>query len=56
LIRPWYRNPARSKTTRSTPADFARSATSRPMTAASAVFVDVPPRSSFSSVEAAASV
>jgi hypothetical protein len=28
LIRPWYRNPARSKTTRSTPAAFARSAIS----------------------------
>ena len=39
LIRPWYRNPARSKTTRSTPADRARSATRRPTAAASSVFV-----------------
>src|SRR5438445_1397811 len=56
LIRPWYRNPARSKTTCSTPAVLARSATSRPTTAASSVFVCLEPRSSFSTVEAAASV
>ena len=56
LIRPWYRNPARSKTTRSMPAALARSATSRPTTAASSVLVDLEPLSSFSTVEAAASV
>ena len=56
LIRPWYRNPARSKTTRSTPAALARSAMSLPTTAASSVLVDLEPRSSFSRVEAAARV
>jgi len=56
LIRPWYRNPARSKTTRSTPAAFARSATSFPTVAASSDLVDLEPLSSFSTVEAAASV
>src|SRR6185503_9644909 len=56
LIRPWYRNPARSKTTRSTPAALARSATSRPTTAASSLLVDLEPFNSFSTVEAAASV
>ena len=43
LIRPWYRNPARSKTTRSTPAALARSAISFPTTAASADLVSLEP-------------
>jgi hypothetical protein len=55
LIRPWYRNPARSKTTRSTPAAWParrRAADG----AASSDLVDLEPLSSFSTVEAAASV
>src|SRR6476646_6588306 len=56
LIRPWYRNPARSNTTRSTPAALARCAMSLPTEAASCDFVSLEPRSSFSTVEAAASV
>ena len=46
-MRPWYRKPARSKTTWPTPAARARSATSRPTTAASPDFVAVLDRRSF---------
>src|SRR5690606_20982954 len=56
FTRPAYRNPPRSRTTESTPAAFARCATSAPTLRASALFVSSLVRRSVSTSDAAASV
>src|SRR5207244_1977800 len=53
---PWNSDPPRSNTTRPTPAARARSATSRPTVPAASLLPVAPARSSFSWVDAAASV
>src|SRR6185436_13020991 len=56
LTRPWNRKPPRSNTTLVTPAAVAASATRLPTSVAAATFEPAVPRTSFSRVEAEATV